>query len=171
MPPTRPCTAQLNDTRSDLAGSRELSEYKEESETNSSKSLVQEGARVQLKKYFAHIHAMGKTSAELATLGAVGTNRLATIFMCLGAGYKACCRQQHCTCLSMWPFGLLLWHCRALYLQMQKVFQPREASNYRCFWRLLHRGGQVLSWSHRPCAAGGLCPCADGKNRVCPIVR
>ena len=65
MPPTRPCRAQLNETRSDLAGSRELTENKEESETNSSKSLVQEWARVQLKKYFAHIHVMGKTSADL----------------------------------------------------------------------------------------------------------
>ena len=111
MPPTRPCRAQLNETRSDLAGSRELSEYKEESETNSSKSLVQEGARVQLKKYFAHIHAMGKTSAELATLGAVGTNRLATIFMCLGAGYKACCRSN---CCSVSGYGVFLVALMAL---------------------------------------------------------
>ena len=94
MPPTRPCRAQLNETRSELAGSREFSEYKEESETNSSKSLVQEGARVQLKKYFAHIHAMGKTNAELTPLGVVGTNKLATVFMCVGAEYKVCCRQQ-----------------------------------------------------------------------------
>ena len=89
MPPTRPSWAQLNETRSDLAGSRELSEYKEESETNSSKSLVQEGARVQLKKYFAHIHVMGKTSAEHPVLSVVDPGRQAIICMRWGAGHKA----------------------------------------------------------------------------------
>ena len=111
MPPTRPCRAQLNETRSELAGSRELSEYKEESETNSSKSLVQEGARVQLKKYFAHIHVMGKTSAELPVLGVVDTGAQAHVCVCWGAGNKACGPSN---CCSVSGYGVFLVALMAL---------------------------------------------------------